>query len=96
MINFIVDFLFYFIIGIVVNSLILNYYQRKQIREEEIEEIITDNTVRFEKIINEGKTIWMVYAFKDDMFLAQGNSEEEATENLKKRFPDRDFWILEN
>lgn len=94
MLENILQFLFYFFIALVVNALVGMYYYRRQEKFEEIENNLIDNTVKFEKVIDGDRTLWMVYNYRDNLFLAQGSTEDEATENLKKRFPGRDFWKL--
>lgn len=94
MLENILQFLFYFFIALVINALVSMYYYRRQEKFEEIENNLIDNTVKFEKVIDGDRTLWMVYNYRDNLFLAQGSTEDEATENLKKRFPGRDFWKL--
>lgn len=94
MLEFFLNFIFYFFIALIINFMVFMHFQRRNKHLEEIENNLLDNTVRIEKIEDGGRTLWMVYNYRDDQFLAQGNTEDEATENLKKRFPGREFWKL--
>lgn len=90
----ILSILFYFFVGLIINALVGMYYHRQQEKLEEVEKTVIDNTVMFEEVTDGEKTFWMIYNYKDNLFLAQGQTEDEATENLKKRFPGKEFWRL--
>lgn len=96
MLEFFLNGIFYFFIAIVINAFIGMHFQRKKDEMEEVENLLLDNSVKFEQVNTGNQTLWMVFSYKDDLFLAQGSSEDEATENLKKRFPGRDFWKVYN
>ena len=95
MLEFFLNFIFYFFIALIINYMVGIYFQRQE-EFDKIQNNIIDNTVRIEKIEEGNRTLFMVYNYRDNLFLAQGSTEDEATENLKKRFPGREFWKLHN
>ena len=90
------EFFLNFILPIIIFFLTRRYLTAKQERREEIEEFIEDNLITIEKVTENSKTVWLVYTYRENQFLAQGNSEQEAIDNLTKLFPSREFFQLKS
>ena len=90
------EFFINFILPVVVFLLLRRYETSKQAHRERIEEYIEDNLVTVERVTENAKTVWLVYTYKENQFLAQGNSEEEAINNLTKLFPNKEFFQLKS
>ena len=63
----------------------------KEQKFEEFEK--SSQLVTIEEVEQAGKRFWLVYSFEEyPRFLAQGNTEEEAIDNVVKLFPEKSVY----
>ena len=72
-----------------------SFHKHAQIsKEQSFEEFKkSSQLVTIEQVEQSGKSFWLVYSFDEyPRFLAQGNTEEEAIDNVVKMFPDKEVY----
>jgi hypothetical protein len=85
----------YFLISLCAFFLAKKFLQvRNDYKEEAVYEFVEERLVTVEKVTENNKSVWLVFSCKDNQFLAQGNSEKEAIDNLLKLFPNKEFFQL--
>jgi hypothetical protein len=93
----ILNFILNFIIIFVTSRLILDWWNNR--KKEKVIDLDEESVllVKVEQFEESNKKYWMVYKFKDDEFIAQGNSEEEAVKNTIARCPGKTIYqVSEN
>lgn len=70
--------------------------EAKELADQEFIEEARKNTkfVTVEQVEQSGKTYFLVHTYEDEEFVAQGFSEQEALENTKTRFPDKNIFLV--
>lgn len=94
MLDFILSFVTSLVFYVIITTCIRIYLKRQEAIKQEAVDYVKDNLIRIETVLVDNKPTWLVYSYNDDLFLAQGDSQDEAIENLKRRFPERDFYKL--
>lgn len=87
--------IFDIIISVLMVYLSYKMHQHAQIsKQQEFEEFERNSQlVTIEEVEQSGKKFWLVYSFEEyPKFLAQGNSEEEAIDNVVKLFPEKHVY----
>jgi len=87
--------IFDIIISVLMVYLSYKMHQHVQISKQQAFEEFERNSqlVTIEEVEQSGKKFWLVYSFEEHpKFLAQGNSEEEAIDNVVKLFPEKNVY----
>jgi hypothetical protein len=87
--------IFDIIISVLMVYLSYKMHQHAQISKQQAFEEFERNSqlVTIEEVEQSGKKFWLVYSFEEyPKFLAQGNSEEEAIDNVVKLFPEKHVY----